>query len=822
MSLASDGERAFVIRGAAISPDEAALAIQIGGVTGGMSASTNQLAAFELATEGKLVWELDGVRTATAPWPARFSWGRRLRSITRCTCWRKSAAPCTWWLSIRGPGGWNGSNSSWAWSKASPSIRVAGWRGARPPTAAGFSFAQRRPARRWRSTWSVASWLGCMSTRATLLTAVELRNLLQQQIQNQMVRGNDHWLDSAAIIDDGRVYLSPPESQELHCVDLRSGSVLWKHRQGDALFVGCVDKGNVVLVGSGAVEAIRAVDGGAAWPEKSLALPEGTRPAGQGYVSEGRYYLPLTSGAVLAIDVATGKQISLAVNENGSILGNLICVRGSVVSQSPLVLDKFEQIDVLERRADAALAKNADDATAIRELAEIKRLAGRLPEAIVLLKRAFDLSPQDPLVREMLMEYLLAAMAEDYNSNRGDVPLLRRLVAGQPQEIQLLRLEARGLEEAGERLAAWDAYMRVGDLEADKVSQLTVAADHLVRSDRWLAGRLAALWKGGSAGEQSDMKARINAQVQTLGRQRGVEFFRHYLSRFGGLSVGDSARLQLGRLLIEAGQFPAAELELLQVTHSEAAESRAAAAVLLTKAQLESGRIAAAAVYARQLLDDWSDVPALDGETGRQWVERFTKDSSALADELAAKWPRGRVTARNTAASGPTIRPPGPGRGERQLGSRQLRIEQVYGAALETDDWSITTENPQLIGRKQNGDDLATFRAWNRTAAAGHFATAARFTRPGWDICCMCRSAAGSWRLIRGKTRPTAKASFFGRPFRSGNFRSLRGRADGAARRGGRPFMSRSPIANATTTQTRPAPWDRRPRAASCSSIRMN
>jgi len=34
------------------------------------------------------------------------------------------------------------------------------------------------------------------------------------------------WLDSTPVMADGRVFLSPMESDELHCLDARSGSLL--------------------------------------------------------------------------------------------------------------------------------------------------------------------------------------------------------------------------------------------------------------------------------------------------------------------------------------------------------------------------------------------------------------------------------------------------------------------------------------------------------------------------------------------------------------------------------------------------------------------
>ena len=35
------------------------------------------------------------------------------------------------------------------------------------------------------------------------------------------------WLDATATIADGCVILTPPESQQLHCLDLLSGKARW-------------------------------------------------------------------------------------------------------------------------------------------------------------------------------------------------------------------------------------------------------------------------------------------------------------------------------------------------------------------------------------------------------------------------------------------------------------------------------------------------------------------------------------------------------------------------------------------------------------------
>ena len=150
------------------------------------------------------------------------------------------------------------------------------------------------------------------------------------------MRTNDQWLDNSAVIADGRVLLTPPESAEIHCLDLQSGKQQWKRRQGESLFIGGVDHGTVLLVGSQTIQGLKMSDGTPAWKQESLPLPPNVLPAGQGYVSQGKYFLPLSSGQIAAIDMASG---AISNNECPSIpslsLGNLICYRGSVLSQSP-------------------------------------------------------------------------------------------------------------------------------------------------------------------------------------------------------------------------------------------------------------------------------------------------------------------------------------------------------------------------------------------------------------------------------------------------------------------------------------------------------
>ncbi len=60
----------------------------------------------------------------------------------------------------------------------------------------------------------------------------------------------DRWADASVTISDGRVLLTPVESDKLFCLDLVSGAEAWTPQdRGELLYIACVHDGKVILVG---------------------------------------------------------------------------------------------------------------------------------------------------------------------------------------------------------------------------------------------------------------------------------------------------------------------------------------------------------------------------------------------------------------------------------------------------------------------------------------------------------------------------------------------------------------------------------------------
>jgi hypothetical protein len=245
----------------------------------------------------------------------------------------------------------------------------------------------------------------------------------------------------------------------------------------------------------------------------------------------------------------------------------------------------------LKQRTEAALAANANDAAALREMAELKRADGATPEAVELLKRAYQLAPEDAVTQQMLVELLLTSLADDYASHRADVPLVGKLLRDRDQHIELLRIDAAGLDQLGQRSEACDAYLRLADFTAEEPANLRIEPGYTVRSDRWISGRLFKLWSDSSADERKAIAGKIAERRPTLEHPQTAASLRHYLAHFDQLPGATEVRLALARFLIDRSRGSEAELELLQLLASSDKQNQAEAARLMTRLAADARQI---------------------------------------------------------------------------------------------------------------------------------------------------------------------------------------------------------------------------------------
>jgi outer membrane protein assembly factor BamB len=420
----------------------------------------------------------------------------------------------------------------------------------------------------------------------------------------------------------------------------------------------------VLLVGRASVRGLKLASGTPAW--EALALPAGGGPSGRGYLSDGRYYLPLASAEVGVIDAASGRLLHRVKSIDGRAPGNLICGKEHVISQGPEGIECFPRLEGMIAAAAAALAQRPNDPAAMAEYGRMLLARGEHTVAITQLRRSLEIR-QDDATRSILCDAVLQALAADFAAHRQTADDLAATFRAAGLEAAYLRSMASGLRRSGEHLAAFDALLALADRD-DRQNELEASgAARYARRNVWLRGELADLLSASTREQHAELDRRIEARVaqavaskdpgkldqcvKLLADHAAVCDARDLLitslfdSATGKLRPTKARPLSLQRLLLEVQ------------AGSDAARARAATA-RLARMMLAHDRPEEAAMLYRRLNTDLADLACLDGKTGRQLFADLPASSPVrrVLDAPGA-WPPGLVEKQTTAGSSPRVAP---------------------------------------------------------------------------------------------------------------------------------------------------------------------
>ncbi|MGW8256376.1 MAG: outer membrane protein assembly factor BamB family protein, partial [Thermoguttaceae bacterium] len=285
-------------------------------------------------------------------------------------------------------------------------------------------------------------------------------------------------------ICESRVLAAPPDSDTLYCLNLTNGESYWNYKlQDEDVYVGCVAKGKVFLVGRHQVRALNLSDGKLAWDGRTVALPEGAMPSGQGFCAGDSYFLPLDSAEVAEINLTEGKLAHLYESRGGFVPGNLICCKGRVISQGNEGVDVFYQLDAAKNEVRRRLANDPSDAKGLCLQGEIFLESGNRVKAIDCFRRAYSANG-DLHSRELLCDTLLEGLEKEFAVYRRHSDEIEHLLDNPGQRAAYLRLMAVGLQEEGDLASAFAHYLKLIDLESNKLPMETLSKTLSVRCDR--------------------------------------------------------------------------------------------------------------------------------------------------------------------------------------------------------------------------------------------------------------------------------------------------------------------------------------------------
>jgi len=532
--VTSDGERVYLLEGlkklstASLSP----MGLR------GRPATTNgnTLVALDLASEGKLKWELGTRSSIDSPLSDAFFLGPPLPIDGRLYVLFELAGDIC--LSCLEPATGNEIWRQQLVAVESGTIsrdlirRVAG---AMPsyqegvlicPTGAGAVVAVNLGDRTLR--WGVNYDRNSAMTRFVQgRGTVDTKQLMQR------------WFTGIAIASDQSVLVTPVEADRLFGFNLLTGKSLFTQKiRLDMRYLAGIRGDRFYVVGSNVMKAYDLATGSQVWKTGSDVFESAQQVSGQGVFGDGFYLLPTTSREIIRVSLDDGSVMDRRVTNYE--LGNMVAVNGEIITQGPTKLSVAFGEATLRPIVDRMLEENPNDFDALVRKSELLIQEGQTAEALDLLAKARQVQPQNDEVRMLSVSAMLEQLRESHEINPEYAEDIAQLIDRPFERIQFnallvnAALNGNRMEEAAKLLLELSKLVLVESMEGESADLLLRDNARTCTLDAWLNGRVREFRANASSDEMDAFNTKLIAHLEGK-NQSSIDLLRRLLTHFDGL-----------------------------------------------------------------------------------------------------------------------------------------------------------------------------------------------------------------------------------------------------------------------------------------------
>ncbi|MDA1177604.1 MAG: PQQ-binding-like beta-propeller repeat protein [Planctomycetota bacterium] len=531
---------------------------------------------------------------------------------------------------------------------------------------------------------------------------------------------NNRWLDASAMLSSGSAILSPPESNQLHCLDLETGKLRWtlprvsQEKNEEWWFAATIHHDKVITVGPRHVAAWNLIDGTPAWPQP-LAIPDDAVPTGRGFLHAGRYFLPASTPSLLEIDIEHG---SVSVHRLPATLGNTINYREHLLSQTPTELISYYQRDALEREVERRLATAPHDPWALEHKGQLEQSAGHVAQAVELYRLALAQFPSHDARRAPIENLLFDALLSQLRTDITNLDIAREAesLTGSPQqELALLRLKIERFLAVGNPMLAAAELWQMNEIAGDPRTwrgtpegterRLTLDPAASTHEARWLTMRFKEVWEQSSLPQRLELDLLAAKIFEAIRHTDSSTEIERFVTVFQGFPTATTATRTLAESYSRRNDLLGAELLLRSAFEPARSNSQwwtapdaLPIAAMLGESFQKSNQSRALADVVKLLQAEGNGGAATwqDG-TSRVWAERF---SQWLRDDSAPPWADGKVDVQVNVAD---VAP------ENGMTQESIPVRRMNGG--DGIPWTAHTDRQmQLTLRNARGEDAGQIR----------------------------------------------------------------------------------------------------------------
>jgi outer membrane protein assembly factor BamB len=485
-----------------------------------------------------------------------------------------------------------------------------------------------------------------------------------------------NWKTAPPAIADGKVVFTAPDASSVHCINLRDGTPVWKSPQLDGdLFLAGVYNGKVLIVGKTHIRALNLQDKRMLW-----SVPTNDLPSGQGIASKGVYYLPLSKGEILAINIDNGslKAHNRAAGEAAKLApGNLVFYEGCVLSLTPTDVVAYPQLTARLEEAAVALKADPENLEKLTNHGELLLKDGQVMAAVTDLEKVVARKADGAVgqrAKDRLHEALTDLLQTSFNdTSEKYLDLYKELCKAtdndserQMRQAKYFRIVGQGREAQGNLVEAFQMYKDFGALPIHSQQGGIASLDdptHKVPTHVWLRGRVSGMIAKATPEQRAPLEAKITQEWKEVLAKKDLGAIRSFVGMFDvPFEVGREARLYLAETIMERNEKPAyleAELNLQQLlapgfrTDPGVGGRALASLALLEEKKGTADSVQLAASYYREVARNFGKVEVRKGKTGADLFNELPpKIYLPYLEEPTSPWGNLKIAARKLNVQG--------------------------------------------------------------------------------------------------------------------------------------------------------------------------